>query len=59
MAFSTKNFEVVVAIDFGTSLSGFAYSFNFEREKIFVNSKWTGSGGVWWPMSIMTKIREN
>ena len=46
---STKNFEVVVAIDFGTSLSGFAYSFNFEREKIYVNSNWTGSvGGAMW-----------
>lgn len=37
-----KNFELVAAIDFGTTYSGYAYSYSFEPEKIFVNSKWPG-----------------
>ena len=40
-------YTVVVAIDFGTSYSGFAFSFNSGKEKdaIFMNRDWTNEQG--------------
>jgi len=35
-----EKFELVAAIDFGTTYSGYAYSYSFEPETIYVNSKW-------------------
>ena len=35
---------VVVAIDFGTTYSGYAYSFTHEPENIHIMRKWEGTG---------------
>lgn len=35
-----KNIEIVVGIDFGTSYSAYAYSYAYEKDKIFINSDW-------------------
>ena len=42
-----KSYIAVVAIDFGTSYSGFAFSFNKGQEKdaIFMNKDWTNEQG--------------
>ena len=42
-----KSFIAVVAIDFGTSYSGFAFSFNKggEKDAIFMNKDWTNEQG--------------
>lgn len=42
-----KSYTAVVAIDFGTSYSGFAFSFNTGQEKdaIFMNKDWTNEQG--------------
>lgn len=40
---ASKNFDnvqIVVGIDFGTSYSAYAYSYHYEKEKIFMNSDW-------------------
>ena len=34
------NIELVVGIDFGTSYSAYAYSYAYEKDKIFMNSDW-------------------
>lgn len=36
----TKNFNVVIAIDFGTNYSGYAYSFSDDPHKIKLNKNW-------------------
>ena len=40
---ATKNLEdvkLVVGIDFGTSYSAYAYSYAYEKDKIYINSDW-------------------
>lgn len=37
---NVNNYEIVAAIDFGTTYSGYAYSYRYEQERIFVNSNW-------------------
>ena len=32
--------QLVVGIDFGTSYSAYAYSYAYEKDKIFINSDW-------------------
>ncbi|XP_070540285.1 enolase-phosphatase E1-like isoform X2 [Ptychodera flava] len=39
---ASKNYKVVVAIDFGTTFSGYAYSFTKEHEVIHIMRKWEG-----------------
>ena len=34
------NVQIVVGIDFGTSYSAYAYSYAYEKDKIFTNSDW-------------------
>ena len=34
------NIELVVGIDFGTTFSAYAYSYRYEKDKIFMNSDW-------------------
>lgn len=36
----TSKYEMVAAIDFGTTYSGYAYSYRYEKETIYVNSNW-------------------
>ena len=36
------NYTVVVAIDFGTTFSGYAYSFTHDPENIHIMRKWEG-----------------
>ena len=36
-------FSVVVAIDFGTTFSGYAYSFTHDPENIHIMRKWEGN----------------
>ena len=35
-----NNIEIVVGIDFGTTYSAYAYSYAYEKDKIFINSDW-------------------
>ena len=42
-----ENYDVVVAIDFGTSFSGFAFSFNHKdgSDEIYMNREWGSAQG--------------
>lgn len=46
---SKDEYSVVCAIDFGTTFSGYAYSFKASPEEIQINKNWTSSAGfqVW------------
>ena len=44
---AAQKFEMVAAIDFGTTYSGYAYSYHHEKEKIFVNSNWASGSSLW------------
>ena len=39
-------FSVVVAIDFGTTFSGYAYSFTHDPENIHIMRKWEGKFNI-------------
>ena len=39
------NFDLVCAIDFGTTFSGYAYSFRTTPDKVDVNKNWAGAMG--------------
>ena len=37
---SLNDAQIVVGIDFGTSCSAYAYSYEYKQEEIFMNSNW-------------------
>ena len=37
---------LTAAIDFGTTYSGYAYSFNAEKTKILMNTNWSSQAGM-------------
>ena len=39
---SLNDAQIVVGIDFGTSCSAYAYSYEYKQEEIFMNSNWPG-----------------
>ena len=41
----SDNFKIVAAIDFGTTFSGYAYSFADDTEKIYTNKNWGQTQG--------------
>lgn len=41
----TEQFKIVAAIDFGTTFSGYAYSFADDSEKIYTNKNWGQTQG--------------
>ena len=43
MASDTDDYIILAAIDFGTTYSGYAYTFKGESS-IFMNSNWTSKG---------------
>ena len=43
MASRVDDYVILVAIDFGTTYSGYAYTFKGDTS-IFMNSNWTGKG---------------
>ena len=44
---AAHRYEMVAAIDFGTTYSGYAYSYSHEKDKIFVNSNWSCGSSLW------------
>lgn len=40
-----ENFKIVAAIDFGTTFSGYAYSFADDSERIYTNKNWGQTQG--------------
>ena len=42
---TVDSFKIVAAIDFGTTFSGYAYSFSDDEEKIYTNKNWGQTQG--------------
>ena len=43
---NTDKYEIVAAIDFGTSYTGYAYSYQHEKETIYINSNWSRASSI-------------
>ena len=50
--------QITAAIDFGTTYSGYAYSYEYNQEKVYVNSNW-GSGTSLWKVPTVVLFDEN
>ena len=37
---AASKYEMVAAIDFGTTYSGYAYSYRYDQDNIYVNASW-------------------
>ena len=44
---AAHRYEMVAAIDFGTTYSGYAYSYQHDKEKVHVNSNWSSGSSLW------------
>ena len=62
MSGSTEEAVVIVAIDFGTTFSGYAYSFTGAPEVVLMNKNWgSESGSIYFkaPTSVLTQVSED
>ena len=44
---TTSMVQITAAIDFGTTYSGYAYSYEYNQDKIYVNSNWSSGSNLW------------